>query len=146
MSLTDTSSLGTAMEAPPVAGVHHLGITVRDLAASEAWYGRVLGLQRAFTETHDGCHAVVMSRPGSPLFLGLYHHDANDGSSFAEHRTGMDHVSLAVPERADLDRWAEHFDRLGVQHSPITEVQDPFPFTLIVFRDEDNVQLEVIWS
>ena len=146
MSTPDTSVLSTAVQVPPLAGVHHVGITVRDLEASEAWYGQVLGLQRAFTETHEGCHAVVMSRPGSPLLVGLYHHDANDGTRFAEHRTGMDHVCIAVPERSDLDRWAEHFDRLGVEHSPIADVQDPFPFALIVFRDPDNVQLEVIWS
>ena|SRR5947209_9362506 len=135
-----------ATAAPQLLGWHHVGITVRDLAASEVWYGRVLGLERAFIERHDGCHAVVMNRPGTPLFLGLYDHDANDGQRFAEHRTGMDHVSFAVPTREDLNRWAEHFDRLGVEHSPIAEVQEPFPFALIVFRDPDGVQLEVIWS
>ena len=133
---------------PALAGhYHHLGITVTDIAASEAWYGRVFGLERAFLEPHpDGGYAVVMHRPGTGLFLGLDHHEDNPGEAFNERRTGLDHFALAVASRAELDEWVAHLNRLGVQHSGVTEATEPFPFALVVLRDPDGIQLEVIWS
>jgi catechol 2,3-dioxygenase-like lactoylglutathione lyase family enzyme len=68
---------------PSLTGVQHLGLTVRDIVLSEAWYTEVLGLVRAFVEPHsagDG-YAVVMTRPGSGLFLGLDHHPGATGRS-----------------------------------------------------------------
>lgn len=52
--------------APALTGYHHLGLTVRDIEASEAWYAQTLGLVRAFVEKHDNDtgYAVVMTRPG----------------------------------------------------------------------------------
>jgi catechol 2,3-dioxygenase-like lactoylglutathione lyase family enzyme len=47
--------------APEIADYHHLGLTVRDVEVSEAWYSRVLGLTRAFVEPHGvgmGYHGV----------------------------------------------------------------------------------------
>ena len=40
--------------APALAGYHHLGITVSDVEASEAWYAETFGLVRAFVEPHAG--------------------------------------------------------------------------------------------
>jgi hypothetical protein len=36
-------------------------------------------------------------------------------------RTGLDHVSFGVPQRADLDTWAGHFKKLNVSQSPIND-------------------------
>jgi hypothetical protein len=33
-----------------------------------------------------------------------------------------------------------------VQHSGIKEFSEPFPFAVLVFRDPDNIQLELIWQ
>jgi glyoxylase I family protein len=127
-----------------LAGFHHVSLTVTDVARSEQWYGEVLGLHRAFVEQRSDGHAVVLSRP--PMFLGLTQHDRCSGDPFDERRTGLDHVSFAVTERAELDAWAAHLDRVGVAFSGITEQTEPFPFALLVFRDPDGVQLEVTWS
>lgn len=133
---------------PRLGGLHHIGLTVPDVAASEAWYTRVLGLTRAFVEPHNGGtgYAVVLHRPGSPLFLGLDKHDANQGDRFEECRTGLDHVSFHVGDRAELDAWIAHFDRHGVPHSGIAEFTEPFMYAVVVFRDPDNIQLELIWQ
>ena len=56
---------------PSLTGISHVGLTVRDVATSEAWYADVLGLVRLFVEPHsvgEG-HTVVMTRPGTALFL-----------------------------------------------------------------------------
>ena len=49
---TATDASPSTRPAPAVSGLHHLGLTVRDIVASEAWYTKVLGLVRAFIEPH----------------------------------------------------------------------------------------------
>lgn len=135
------------MTIPALGGIHHIGLTVSDIEASEVWYTRVLGLTRAFIEPHhQGTgQAVVLHRPGAAFTLGLDDHHANLGERFDECRTGLDHVAFHVTDRAELDAWVEHFERQGVMHSGITERTEPFPYAVLVFRDPDNIQLELIW-
>lgn len=87
------------MTTPTLAGYHHLGLTVRDIDASEAWYSKTLGLSRAFVEKHDNetGYAVVMTNADSAFFLGLDHHADADRQHFDARRTGLDHLALAVP-------------------------------------------------
>ena len=133
--------------APAVTGFHHLGITVRDIDASEQWYGRVLGLVRGFVEPHSTGpgYAVVMAHPATGLFLGLDHHPGADGEPFSERRTGLDHVALQVTSREELDLWVEHLDQQGVEHGTIAERSEPVPHALVSFRDLDGIALELIW-
>lgn len=87
--------------APTLAGYHHLGLTVRDIAASEAWYADTLGLVRAFVEKHDNesGYAVVMTSPGTSFFLGLDHHAEADRQVFDARRTGLDHVAFGAARK-----------------------------------------------
>ena len=146
---TDAIRTREQATAPSLGALHHIGLTVPDVEASEAWYTRVLGLERAFVELHHGGgtgYAVVLHRPNTPLFLGLDKHEGNPGDRFDERRTGLDHVSFHVADRAELDAWVEHFGRHGVPHSGVKEFAEPFPFAVLVFRDPDNIQLELIWQ
>jgi catechol 2,3-dioxygenase-like lactoylglutathione lyase family enzyme len=131
---------------PPLTGFHHLSLTVTDVEASVQWYGRVLGFERVMVEKHDGGYTEVLHRPGTSLFLGLHRHDRNDGARFAETTTGLDHLAFHVADRDAFDEWVAHLDRLGIEHSPPFATNDPFPYVLVVFRDPDNIQLEVIWA
>jgi glyoxylase I family protein len=147
---TDPTAEVTEPATPPLTHYHHLGLTVCDVDRSEAWYGEVLGLQRAFVEPHHlgTGYAVVLTRPGTGLFLGLDHHESNEAERFGEHRTGLDHVAFAVERRDDLDRWAEHLDRLGVTRGEISVPHGAIgeaAFATLAFRDPDNIQLELIW-
>jgi catechol 2,3-dioxygenase-like lactoylglutathione lyase family enzyme len=128
-------------DVPAVEGIGHAAITVTDVDRSVEWYGRVLGLTKMMDETHEGGYVVVMASPDFRLIVGLHHHEANEGESFGETRTGLDHVGINVPGRADLEAWAARFDELGVEHGEITE--EPYG-TLVAFRDPDNIQLEMI--
>ena len=78
-------------------------------------------------------------RPDTGLFLGLHEHEHNDGRRFDETRTGLDHVSIAVPDRAALQAWQATLAAKGVTHSPISD--QPWG-SVVVFRDPDNIQLE----
>lgn len=133
--------------APTTTGYHHLGLTVNDVELSEAWYGQVFGFQRAFVEQHHGDtgYVVVMTIPGTSVFMGLDKHDAHRGEPFEEHRTGLDHLSLGVASRDDMDQWAAHLDALGIEHSTIADITEPFPAATLCFRDPDNIALELTW-
>lgn len=132
---------------PSMTGYHHLGLTVRDVELSEDWYGKVFGFQRVFVEPHHGGtgYAVVMTIPGTSIFMGLDKHDAHEGERFAEHRTGLDHLSFGVASRDDIDHWIEHLDALGIEHSNVNDVTEPFAAATLCLRDPDNIALELTW-
>jgi catechol 2,3-dioxygenase-like lactoylglutathione lyase family enzyme len=123
---------------PELEGVHHVALTVTDLAASRAWYERLFDAQVMWEEKEDGHEFVALFVP--PFVIGLHTHaKTTPGDYFAEARVGLDHVSFGVPDRAGLDAWAARLDELGIAHSPITDA--PYG-TVLVFRDPDNIPLE----
>jgi glyoxylase I family protein len=67
-------------------------------------------------------------------------HERGDDGEFTEFRVGLDHLALAVDSRDELVEWVEHLERCGVAHSGISDM--PYG-SLIVFRDPDNIQLEL---
>ena len=85
----------------------------------------------------------VPHRPPSGAAIGLHHHEANPGQPFHESRTGLDHISFSVADRASLDAWASWLDELGIEHSGVIDTEKPMPYSVVVFRDPDNIQLEV---
>ncbi len=123
-----------------LTGYHHLSLTVTDLPAAVAWYCDLLGMQQVMDEKHEGGRAVVLMRPDCGLYLGLHAHDGNDGRPFDETRTGLDHVSIGVPDRAALERWRDVLAERAITHSPISD--QPWG-SVLVFRDPDNIQLEL---
>lgn len=135
--------------APAMAAIHHFSPTVSDLEASAAWYERVFGMNRVpvpfpHHDDEDGGYAVLLIEPRSGVAIGLHHHEAHSGQGFDERHTGLDHISFSVAQRADLDAWTAWLDQAGVAHSGVRDVDKPVPFSTIVFRDPDNIQLELI--
>ena len=118
MTTTSTSST-TVQAAPSLTGISHVGLTVRDVTTSEAWYADVLGLVRVFVEPHSAGegYAVVMTRPGTALFLGLDHHPDADRQEFSEHRTGLDGVAR-LRAQSEL---AHHVDGFSGESRPAEE-------------------------
>ena len=134
-----------ATSKPDIAAIHHVSFTVTDIDRSVAWYKDVLGLAELMREDHpDGSgYAIVLGKPDFSMGVGLHTHAANASEPCNEARTGLDHVSFSVARRADLDAWAEHFRALGVDQSPINDQEG---YAVLVFRDPDNIQLELISS
>ena len=136
-----------APTAPALAGIQHVGLTVRDVEASVEWYTRVLGLERQFDEPHhhsdQGGYAVVLGTPDMSLNVGLDHHPANSGEPFDPTRTGLDHVCFQVADADALSAWAAHLDQIGVANSGVYAMEGT-PFRLLTFNDPDGIQLELI--
>lgn len=138
-------------QAPAVTGIHHFSITVTDIEASIVWYQRLLGADRIPVKfPHFGCedtgYGELLVEPRSGVIIGLHTNTGNDGRPFEEARTGLDHIALNVANRRDLQAWIDWLEELGIEHSGIREGQVPFEFATVVFRDPDNIQLELFVS
>jgi len=127
--------------APATAGVQHIAITVTDLNRSVPWYTDLFGLKQVMDEPHEGGRGVILMDPRSGLFIGLHAHDANGGEPFAETRTGLDHVCFGVASRELLVAWQERLEMGNMVRSPIADMHYG---SVLVFRDPDSVQLELI--
>jgi catechol 2,3-dioxygenase-like lactoylglutathione lyase family enzyme len=139
----------TTRRPPAVTGFQHLSITATDLDASVAWYQRVRGLEPLPTTfPHHGSeqsgHAVLLRKPDQGWAIGIHRHATNPGTPADETATGLDHAAWAVAGRADLEAWAAWLEDMEVAHSGVIGVTDPLPYSVVVFRDPDNIQLELI--
>jgi catechol 2,3-dioxygenase-like lactoylglutathione lyase family enzyme len=130
--------------------LHHIALTVTDLDASIAWYEEVFDIKFQLEEPHQGGTGKVLADEAWQLVLVLHRHDTNGRELFVETRTGLDHVGLAVPSRADLEAWQAHLERLGVERAAAADrprTQAPIrdrPYgSVLTFRDPDNIQLEI---
>jgi glyoxylase I family protein len=147
MSSTETAdAVLTTTAMPTIAALHHVGITVTDLARSVAWYGEMLGMMPVMEERRPGGRTVVLMRPGTTVDIGFDEHEANQGEPFGCHRTGLDHLSLAVANRTELDAWHEWLTGRDVECSDVRDITEPVPFALFTFTDPDGVALELIYA
>ena len=137
-------------EQVPTGDIHHLRLTVTDLARSREFYTSLLGFQvivesppdddpsaaEAFKILFGG---VVMARGN--LIMGL-RPMAPQGDRFSPDRVGLDHLSFNVASRAELEQAARLFDERGVAHGEITALPS-FGIDVLPFQDPDGVQLEL---
>jgi glyoxylase I family protein len=128
-----------------IRGIHHFGLTVRDVDASAAWYVDVLQFQRVGEfESPDGARRKLFLRhEGLPARLGLTQHRGGSQDLFDETRVGLDHLAFSVADRAELDAWATRLGAAGVVHSSIASANSIPGAVVLVFRDPDNIQFEL---
>jgi glyoxylase I family protein len=134
----------------PTGEIHHLRLTVTDLARSRAFYTELLGFEVAVESPPPDDPAaaevykilfggIVMTRGN--LLMGL-RPLAPSGDRFDPDRVGLDHLSFSVASRADLEQAVRLFDERGVAHGEITTLAG-FGIDVLPFTDPDGVQLEL---
>jgi glyoxylase I family protein len=125
---------------PEFPAVTHVALTVRDLSVSVPWYEAVLDAKPVLDEDTDPDFHHTVYLVGNTL-LGLHQHGAPaPGDDFSEYRIGLDHVAFGVADRAELEKWAERLDELGIPHGGI---KDASYGSGLSFRDPDNIALEL---
>ena len=129
---------------PSLVTVHHLSLSVSDLARSTAWYRDVLGFSVEAEFEGAGFRRTRLRHPTGSITLTLTCHERRSGDAFSELRTGLDHVAFAVGEAHEIDAWKQRFEELGVQHAEVGV--RPRGGRAIALRDPDNIQLEVFAS
>ncbi len=122
-----------------ITGIHHVTLSVSDLDRSVEWYVRVLGFVELRRLTHHGLEKAMLTRDGVVVTF-IEHGGLAIPGPFDERRTGLDHLSFAVPDRASLEAWVARLDEHGVVHSDIVTGSTG---ELVPFRDPDNIALEL---
>jgi glyoxylase I family protein len=130
---------------PKFNGVSHVDLTVHDADRSAAWYERVLCMQLLgdfpdLATPGVAARVVQVRKPATGMTFGLVQHESGADGAFSEFRVGLDHLALAVDSRDTLVQWVEHLDGCHVPHSGISDM--PYG-SVVVFRDPDNIQLEL---
>jgi glyoxylase I family protein len=122
--------------------IHHLVLTVTDLSRSVDFYTSLLGfkvivkLSPTRVLMSNGSANVALSNAPDPS-------RAIAGDRFDENRVGLDHVSLNVGSRAELDEAVRILDANGVSHGGIKDLGAALGICVLAIRDPDNIQLEL---
>ena len=147
---SDTLQKETDVTGVTLPHLHHIAITVTDLDASTEWYQRIFGISPVMESAHEGGWQRMLADPKMQLVIVLHRHDVNQGEPFSERRTGLDHFGMGVPTRAELEAWQAHLETTGVRRAaaadrPCTQssIADTPYGSILVFRDPDNIQLEM---
>ena len=129
-----------------ITRIHHLGLSVTDVEASAQWYSTVLGFHRAGGyASPDGARVKVFLRHDQlGVRLGLCQHASAPATTFDETRPGLDHLAFAVGSRSDLSGWEERLRAHGVHYTPAASANTLDGASVVVLRDPDNIQLELI--
>jgi len=130
-------------------GFAHVRLTVSDIERSREFYESVFGFDVAFEVPPDAdeqtreqlafLYGGVIYQVTPDALLGL-RPVATAGDRFDEDRVGLDHVSLMVASRADLDTIAGRLDQLTIAHEDVKDIGVGF---ILQFRDPDNIALEL---
>jgi len=122
-------------------GVHHFRLTVADVDRTVRFYTEVLG----FVKLMDLNPGAFLSNGKVGLGIGPhpYPDRAIKDDRFDENRVGLDHLSFEVPSRAALGEAVQVLDRYRVTHSEIRDLGEAFGICIVIFRDPDNIQLEL---
>ena len=122
-------------------GVNHVTLTVTDVQRSREFYTTILNFQAV----GEFGPRILLSNGSMVLVIGPAPDAAHalSGDRFDENRVGLDHMSLSVSSRADLDEAARIFDEQGVPHGEIKDLGAGAGLYVLAFRDPDNIQLEL---
>lgn len=130
------------MERPGHHGPSHVALTVQDLDASVAWYGRVLGLAPLFAfATDDFDRRLLVDSTGLVVAL-TRHHATGSGDAFDPTRVGLDHLSLRVDSVEALAAWAAWLDACDVANGGVQR-DESLGSAVVAFTDPDGIQLEL---
>ena len=129
---------------PNITGVSHIELSVRDAERSAAWYGRVFGMETLtpITRPDWGPGQVTTLLHPAGFVVGLLQHEPCEDGRFSEFRVGLDHLSFDVESLSELEAWVAHLDACSVDHS---HIKDESYGSVVVFRDPDNIQLELMY-
>jgi catechol 2,3-dioxygenase-like lactoylglutathione lyase family enzyme len=103
------------MDAPALAGVHHLKLPVSDLERSRSWYESRLGyeLAKEFVEAGTLMGVALRHPNGGPgLALRL---DPDRAAAAA----GFDYFAIGVPDKDALEDLAARLTALGEHHAGV---------------------------
>ena len=121
---------------PPLIGLRHVALNVRDVDRSLAFYRDVLGMQLEWRPDPENIYLTFGS---DNLALHQLPADRDPGATQV-----LDHVGFAVSSPADVDLWATHLEGQGVPlaEAPKTHRDGARSF---YFYDPDRILIQLIY-
>lgn len=118
-------------------GIHHLALRSTDLERSRRFYAEILGFP------------VVLEAPNIFIFLAgssavaVRGPEANTPQAdvFSPFRVGLDHVALACPDEAELERVALALSGAGVENTGL-KLDEVLGKRYVAFKDPDRIAWE----
>lgn len=124
----------------PGARIGHVHLKVADLERAIAFYRDVLGFE--LTQRH-GRQAAFLSAGGYHHHIGLNTWESAGGSPPPAHATGLYHLAILYPARAEL---ADALRRLIQAGTPLEGASDHGVSEAIYLRDPDGNGVELYWD
>lgn len=124
----------------PATRIGHVHLKVADLDRALAFYVGVLGFQ--LTQRY-GKSAAFISAGGYHHHIGLNTWESKGGSPPASGTTGLYHVAILYPTRADL---ADAFNRLIQAGIKLDGTADHGVSQALYLKDPDSNGLELYWD
>lgn len=135
-------------------GIHHVRLTVTDLARSREFYSEVLGFEIAAESPGSPDDPAVREDPAqlyggvvfttNGMLFGLRPVAAGE-DRFVSERVGLDHLSFTVATRDALVDAAAKLEERGVPHGEVIDLT-AFGIAILSFSDPDGVHLELTAS
>ncbi len=125
------------MSVPTLLGLRNVKVPVTDLRVALDWYGAVLGFRPTieFPDSDGVVRGVHGELPGIGSVLAL--------REDAEAARGLGAFAVAnfeVADRAALEAWVAHLDRLDVEHGPIVDTPRA---SLLMLRNPDGQEIHL---
>jgi len=132
----------TTQTAPIAAGtrIGHVHLKVSDIERSLAFYCGILGFE---LQQRYGPQAAFVSAGGYHHHIGLNTWESQGGSPPPPGTTGLYHVAILYPARADL---ADALMRLGANGIQLDGASDHGVSEALYLRDPDQNGIELYWD
>lgn len=143
VAVPDTPFPTASVATPPIAAgtrIGHVHLKVADLDRALGFYVGVLGFQLM---QRFGEQAAFISAGGYHHHIGLNTWESQGGAPPAPGSTGLFHLAILYPERADL---ADALRRLMAADIPLDGASDHGVSEALYLRDPDQNGVELYWD
>jgi catechol 2,3-dioxygenase-like lactoylglutathione lyase family enzyme len=123
--------------------LHHIDLTVSDLARSTAFYDRVLPFM-GFRRIDDCAEGPLWA--GAGMELGLQ--PAKAAARHDRYAPGLHHLAFGAPSRADVDRVHAELVKLAVPILDPPALYERYTpgYYAVFFSDPDTIKLEYVYT
>jgi catechol 2,3-dioxygenase-like lactoylglutathione lyase family enzyme len=119
--------------------IHHITLTVRDIAVSAPWYEVLLGPAQVVSREGVGWRRIRLAWP-SGLVIGLTEFvDSPRGAHFTPLNIGLDHLGIECSSEGEVREWAARLDSIGSRRGPVEDA--PYGWA-VTGRDPDGIPIE----
>lgn len=144
--------LGMASIVNPT-GIHHVRLTVTDIAKSKAFYTQLFGDEYAFDFSDKVDEPGVREDPAQlyggvgwtvgDQLLGL-RPVAASGDSFDSTRVGLDHISFQIASEDELKATQQRLQDAGITNGGV-QMLDATNMLIVSIQDPDDINIELVY-